>query len=89
METESVSPMVEQRLRFIEGEDEMDSEILLKGVAPLRVAAVAVDRPGLNFDNMMEYLVDPFQTLAERLEAAGITDHGPSSPTTSIERSEA
>jgi DNA-binding transcriptional MerR regulator len=69
--------LVEQRLRLIEREDEMDSEIRLKEVEPSRVAAVVVDRPGLTFENMIEHLAEAFRTLAEGLEAAGITDHGP------------
>jgi DNA-binding transcriptional MerR regulator len=69
--------LVEQRLRFIEREDEMDGEIMLKEVPPLRIAAVAVDRPGVTFDNMLGHLAESFGTLAESLESAGIADHGP------------
>jgi DNA-binding transcriptional MerR regulator len=42
---------VEQRLRYIEQEDNMDSEILLKDVPQQRIAAIGIERPGLRFDN--------------------------------------
>jgi DNA-binding transcriptional MerR regulator len=72
---------VEQRLRSIEREDTMECEILLKDVPEQRVAAIRVDRPNLSFDNMddswAEDLANAFFILAERLDAAGVTDHGP------------
>jgi DNA-binding transcriptional MerR regulator len=72
---------VEQRLRSIEREDAMEWEILLKDVPEQRVAAVRVDRAGLSFGNLdetwHEELGVAFFTLAERLDAAGATDHGP------------
>jgi DNA-binding transcriptional MerR regulator len=72
---------VEQRLRSIEREDIMECEILLKDVPEQRVAAIRVDRPNLSFESLDDSWLDDlgaaFFTLAERLVAAGVTDHGP------------
>ena len=42
---------VEQRLRYIEQEQAMDSAILVKDLPEQKVAAVGLARPGLRFDN--------------------------------------
>jgi hypothetical protein len=41
---------VEQRLYYIEREEAMESEIVLKDVAEQRIAAISTERPGLRFD---------------------------------------
>ncbi len=46
----------------------MDGEIMLKEVPAIGIAAVAVDRRGLTFDNMIEPLAEAFGTLAEGLK---------------------
>lgn len=72
---------VEQRLRYIEQEDVMACEILLKEVSEMRVAAIEIDKPGLRFENFDDDWVGDmataFFTLAERLEVAGMTGDGP------------
>ena len=72
---------VEQRLRYIEQEQTMNSEILVKDIPQLKVAAVGVTKPGLRFDNFdgdwSGDVVAAFFTLAQRLEDAAVTDSGP------------
>ena len=72
---------VEQRLRYVEQEQTMNSEILVKDIPQLKVAAVGVTKPGLRFDNFdgdwSGDVVSAFFTLAQRLEDAAVTDSGP------------
>jgi DNA-binding transcriptional MerR regulator len=68
---------VELRLRYIESEDEMPADVIVKSIPPLHIAAIRVDRPGLDFNNMGPQVRPAFGALAQRLRAAGVRHNGP------------
>ncbi|GIH16300.1 MerR family transcriptional regulator [Rugosimonospora africana] len=69
---------VEARLRIIETEGHMNTEdVVLKPVAPLRIAELADTAAGYGPEHISPVIVPMYPELFRRLEAAGVTPAGP------------
>jgi DNA-binding transcriptional MerR regulator len=69
---------VEQRLRYIEMEDDMSIDMVIKHVPALRVAQVRYrGDEGLDFYDVRAWGETAFQTLFDALQAASVSPEGP------------
>jgi DNA-binding transcriptional MerR regulator len=67
---------VEQRLRYIESEDDMSVDLVIKHVPALRVAQVRWTGPGMPFQEVGDFARENGVLLLERLGSAGVTIDG-------------
>jgi DNA-binding transcriptional MerR regulator len=68
---------VELRLRHIEGEHRMPTDVVVKTMPALRVAVIRCDQPGLDFNSVRPAVTDAVLELPQRLRAGGVQLHGP------------
>jgi DNA-binding transcriptional MerR regulator len=69
---------VEQRLRYIELEDDMSLDFVIKEIPPVRVAQIRyAGEEGLDFFTLADFVVEAGPKLHAGLRAAGIDPEGP------------
>ena len=68
---------VERHLRYIEGEAKVLTDVIVKNLPALRVAAVRGSRSTPEWDGTEQVVADGYVALAQELKAAGVRREGP------------
>ena len=69
---------VEQRLRYIELEDDMSLDFVIKQIPPVRVAQIRyAGEEGLDFFSLADFVIEAGPALHDGLRAAGVDPEGP------------